>query len=71
MCFESIYNQVKIPSGEVCVEWLNISLLVDETEGCGKYIKLENIKKSKLFSYALVAWFSNFHWHHKLINIYL
>lgn len=34
---------VKLKSIQVtCVEWLKISLFVDETEGCGKYIKPED-----------------------------
>lgn len=43
MCFGRIHGQVKIPSAEVHVEWLkSSSLLVDETEGCGNCVKLEN-----------------------------
>lgn len=42
MCFGRIHGQVKIPSAEVHVEWLKMSLLVDETEGCGSSIKLES-----------------------------
>lgn len=42
MRFGRIHGQDKIPSAEVRVEWLKMSLLEDETEGCGNCIKLEN-----------------------------
>lgn len=33
MCFGRIHSQVKIPPAEVHVEWLKMSLVVDDTEG--------------------------------------